>query len=432
MTREDQQIAELVKYFKGNEKTTKEYKLGVEFEHLIVEQDSLNTVSYYGLHGVEETLKEMLSQGWHGDYEENSLIGLHNEGATITLEPGSQLELSTIPRSNIKDIEQAYIHFVNQITPLLKKKNQMLLAIGYQPQTKISDIRFIPKQRYVFMSDYLKTRGKYAHNMMKGTASMQYSLDFSNEADFIKKFKVSSSLAPVMAVVFDNSPFFEGEVWQDHAVRTVLWQNCDDARCGVAAKHSGGWGYGKYAKFVLETPPIFIKKRDSTLYTGDKQYKKIFDPGDYTVSELEHAMTMVFPDVRAKSFIEIRMADACPYPLNIAGAAFWKGLLYSEENVNNLSEIFRHVTVQDIENAKKEAVKKGYEAEISGMTFAELALSLLRWAKNGLPAEERRYLDPLESLIEQRKTPAALTKERLPLGKRQAVQWCFINPIEVD
>ena len=432
MLKEDQQISEIVKYFQSKEKTKKEHKLGVEFEHMIVEQDSLNTVSYYGLNGVEETLKEMLSQGWYGDYEESSLIGLHNEGATITLEPGSQLELSTMPKSNIKDIEQEYINFVNQITPILKKKNQALLAMGYQPQTKISDIRFIPKQRYVFMSDYLKTRGKYAHNMMKGTASMQYSLDFINEEDFIKKFKVTSSLAPVMAVVFDNSPFFEGEVWQGHAVRTVIWQNCDDARCGIAAKHSGnGWGYAEYAKFVLETPPIFIQKKASSLYTGDKQYKKIFDPDDYTVAELEHAMTMVFPDVRAKSFIEIRMADACPYPLNIAGAAFWKGLLYSEENVNNLYETFRNVTVQDIENAKNEAIEKGYEAKISGMTFSELALKLIHWAKSGLSTEEGRYLNPLVSLIEERKTPAALTKERLGVGKKQAVQWCFINPIEV-
>ncbi|AQS59388.1 glutamate--cysteine ligase [Desulforamulus ferrireducens] len=436
MSRENQQITEIIKYLQSKEKDCRDYKVGVEFEHLIVEQDSLNAVSYYGPQGVEETLKEMLSYGWVGDYEEGNLLGLHREGATITLEPGSQLELSTmpqanIPQANIQDIEQEYLNFVNQITPILKKKKQALLAMGYQPQTSIADIGFIPKQRYVFMSDYLKNRGKYAHNMMKGTASMQYSLDYKNEADFIKKIKVASCLAPVMAVIFDNSPFFEGQVWPQHAARTVIWQNCDDVRCGPAAKHGHGWGYGDYAKFILETPPIFIKKKGATIYTGEQPYKELFDPDDYTLEELEQAMTMVFPDVRAKGFIEIRIADACPYPLNIAGAAFWKGLLYNEVSVNKLFEAFQNITVADIERAKQEVVNKGYQANLAGSTLAELGCRLIQLAKAGLPADEIRYLEPLQELIEQRKSPAELTKERLPLGKKQAVEWCFIKPSEV-
>lgn len=185
----ERQVSQIVNYFKNNEKPRTDFRLGVEFEHFIVDKDSLRAISYYGTNGVEETLKELLSLGWQGDYEADFLIGLHNNGTTITLEPGSQVELSIRPQATIKDIENEYLSFLKQIIPLLKEKNQILLTLGYQPETKIAEVQFIPKQRYAYMSDYLKKQGKYAHNMMKGTASMQVSVDYASEADFVKNLK---------------------------------------------------------------------------------------------------------------------------------------------------------------------------------------------------------------------------------------------------
>ncbi|AEF93658.1 Glutamate--cysteine ligase [Desulfotomaculum nigrificans CO-1-SRB] len=430
----ERQVSQIVNYFKNNEKPRTDFRLGVEFEHFIVDKDSLRAISYYGTNGVEETLKELLSLGWQGDYEADFLIGLHNNGTTITLEPGSQVELSIRPQATIKDIENEYLSFLKQIIPLLKEKNQILLTLGYQPETKIAEVQFIPKQRYAYMSDYLKKQGKYAHNMMKGTASMQVSVDYASEADFVKKFKVTNCLAPVIAAVFDNAPFFEGEIWPQHALRMVIWQNCDDDRCGIAVKDfKDGWGYSEYAQYILHTPPIIINKGGSMTYTKDKTLQELFDPDNYTREELEYMLTMVFPDVRAKSFIEIRMADSCPYPLNFAGVALWKGLLYHDENLNMLYQKFADITVEDINRAKHDVIKEGLAARLKGTAIYELAVNIVNLAKAGLPAEERDYLRPLETLLEEKKTPVAVTKEEIHEGKNSALQWCVLNNlIEVN
>lgn len=200
-------IQEIAKYFKNNEKKEEDFSIGVEFEHFIIDQETLKTISYYGIDGVEDTLMKLQAMGWKGKYERDHILGLEKEDMTITLEPGSQIELSIKPYKNIEDIERAYKSFLDEIVPILDAKGQTLITTGYQPESKIADIKMIPKQRYDYMFEYFKARGKYAHNMMKGTASVQVSVDYSSEEDYIKKFKVANALSPVIYAMFDNSPF---------------------------------------------------------------------------------------------------------------------------------------------------------------------------------------------------------------------------------
>lgn len=424
------QEAVLVDYFRNGEKKDSKLRIGMEMEHFVLHKDTLTAVSYYETNGVETILQALLTNsGWQGIYEEGHLLGLEKDSTNISLEPGGQLEISIKPLASIEAIKDEYQNFLDQVIPILEANDQVLMAIGYHPVTKIADVKFIPKQRYAYMSDYLQRQGKYALNMMKGTAAMHINMDYRSESDYIKKYKVANCLAPVIAAMFDNSPIFEGEVTKKHAPRTIVWQNCDDDRCGtVPGTFNVDFGYKQYAQFILNTPPILVKK-DTIQYTQSIKNKEMFDPDNYTKEELEYMLTMVFPDVRTKGHIEIRMSDSIPYPLNIAGVALWKGLLYHDQNLDELYQYFADIKTDDIIDAKNQVMQSGYQADFKGKKIAELAQYIVCLAKSGLSISEQVYLQPLERLVQQKKSLAAISKSRLGQGMNQALKWCVLNNV---
>lgn len=422
----EKQVQEIVRYFEINEKNENEFKIGVEFEHFIVDADDMRTISYYEKDGIQDTLKRLLDKGWQGVYEGEYLLGLHKDGTNITLEPGSQFELSIKPYKDIKEIEKEYLNFLKDINSILDAKNQVLMTVGYQPKSKISEIIMIPKKRYSLMYNHFMTRGKYAHNMMKGTASLQVAVDYKSEKDYIKKFRVINALSPVLYALFDNSAFFEGYEWNEHCLRANIWLNCDSDRCGIVqGALDNSFSYRSYAEYILNRPIIFTTDGKEAEYTGSTLFKEIFDPDNYTVQELEHALTMFFPDVRTKKFIEIRMADSVPYPLNLSIAPLLKGLLYDESNLSQLHDLVRAVTIEDVSLAKEEIIKNGLNGQFMGKTVKDIGLMLTGLAKQSLSDEEIKYIDPLEKLLRENKNPAQITKERMNLGKKQALDWCI-------
>ncbi len=427
MQTNERQVQEITNYLRQGEKGEADLKIGLEVEHLVLDCDTLCAVSYYQRHGIADILKTMQKAGWQGVYEDKYLLGLTKNGNNISLEPGGQLEISIKPHQNISDIEDEYLDFLEDLIPILEANNQMLVAIGYQPQTKIKDIPFIPKERYRYMSAYLQRQGKYALNMMKGTAAMHVNIDYRSEADYIQKFKIANCLYPVVAAMFDNVPFFEGEITTERMVKCTVWQNCDDDRCGIVdGTFRPGYSYQDYARYILNTPAIVLKK-GSNLVPCTKKYQEVFQPDNYTWDELEYMLTMVFPDIRTKHFIEIRIADSVPYPLNIAGVALWKGIMYNQDNLKDLERCFATVTAEEINAVKKRIKQQGYDAHLLGGTIHDWAKYVISLAQAGLPYEEKHYLKPLEVLVEQKLSPADVTKARLHNGKKAALSWCILN-----
>ncbi len=425
------QVEEITKYFKDSEKNEEDFKIGIEFEHFVIDKDTLETISYYGDGGVQETLKELESNGWIGDYEGEYLLGLNNKNQMITLEPGSQLEFSIKPQKNIMDIEREYFEFLKEIIPILERKNQGLIAVGYHPETRIEDIKILPKKRYSYMFEYFKDKGSHAHNMMKGTASVQIAFDFKSEEDYIKKFKVGNALAPVMYGIFDNAFYFEGQVWERHNLRSYIWENCDNDRSGIVdGAFDEDFGYEKYAEYILNGPPIFMDDGKRMYSTGNKSFKEIFNPENYSMEELEHGLTMFFPDVRTKKYVEIRMMDAIPYPLNLASIALWKGILYDEDNLNQVYEYIEDIEMEDIDKAKTSILKKGLDGELKGRTIFEIAKWLIELAKTGLGSDESKYILPLQKMIMDKKNPYEIIKEKEHLGKKEALKWCILNNLQ--
>ncbi len=422
------QKEKIINYFKENEKAKEDFRIGAEFEHFVVDANTLETVSFYEEKGIESTLKELINKGWKGKYEEDYLMGLEKNGSTITLEPGAQVELSTKPCRDVHEIENEYLSFLHDIIPILDRKNQLIVSLGYQPKSKIDNIPFIPKGRYKYMSEYFKKKGKYAHNMMKGTASLQVTIDYSSEEDYIKKFRVANALSPFISFIFDDAPFFEGESWDKSTLRVFIWNDCDDDRCKVVpGALDKVFSYEEYSEYILNAPPIIIQKDGEFHFTGDKLFKDIYSPDEFTEKELEHVLTMYFPDVRTKKFIEIRMADAVPYPLNISGVALLKGLFYDEEILDELNDKLIDLTNDKVKEAKQDIINFGKDAKIMDRNVLEVCHEIITFAQRGLDDEEAKYLFPLKELIIKKMTPSLMIKEKLHLGKHKALEKNILN-----
>jgi len=395
------QVNILVDYIKNGEKKKDEFKIGMEMEHLVLDKDTYEAIPYSGEEGIEGVLLELVKVGWQPEYEKKHLLKLFKKDSVITLEPGAQLEISIAPFSSLKKIKDVYFSFLDDVIPILNKRAMILVAIGYQPVTSISEIPLLPKERYKYMFEYLGQRGKYAHHMMKGTASLQVNLDYMDERDYIKKIRVAYFLSTFIYIFFDNGPFFERNIFKGGSIRSLIWENCDNDRCGlIKGIFDENLSYKTYAEYILNTAAIITKKGEEVFYTGNKLNKDIFNPDQYNEDEISHMFSMVFPDIRTKQFIEIRMSDSLPYPYNFGYLSMMKGLLYNQENLDNLYNKSLQFDELSYFSTKNDIKKFGLATIFHNKPIVDFFFNdLLLPAKKGLAEEERDYINCLINLF---------------------------------
>ena len=387
--------------------------LGLEIEHFIISADGTEPMYYRSQApkpGVEDVL-EYLSKAYPervlGEFA--NLIGLSGDDAAISLEPASQIEISIAPYARISDIEAAYKRFRDTLDPVLKGLGYELVSLGYNPIRKALDMPLYPKLRYKFMDEYFTEIGTHGHRMMRASAATQVSIDYSSEADAIRKARVANAIAPVLGAICDNAPVFEGEPNTKPLTRLLLWRDVDNARCRVIpGLYDDDFDFGKYADWLLGTRPIFVTRAaaddpDGKVLRpdGGKTAAEIYADAPMEEGDIEHLMSMFWPDVRVKHFVEIRPVDSLPAELALGYTALIKGLFYS---VRILAAVEKAVGVDDgtwpineqsIEDAILAIRKDGLKADVYGLELGEWEDLLFSLAAAALPRDERHYLAPL-------------------------------------
>ena len=393
--------------------------LGVELEHHVL-TDDMKSVSYdprRGRVGVREAL-EYLSQ-WYPEKTynlEGDLLGLAGEEGSVTLEPAAQLELSAAPYTQVKDVERAYANFYAHVEEFLGPRGAHLEALGYHPTRKAQELTLIPKRRYDFMNAYFAKINSHGDRMMRSSASTQVSVDFADEADAVRKMRASAALAPVLAAIADNTPVFEGEENHIPIRRLQLWREVDNRRCGtVPGIFDEGFGFGRYADWLLGTSPIFITRPAADKPEGEK-LRPFFDVpareayGDAPMgpSDVEHLISMFWPDVRLKHFVEIRPADSLPLPQVLGYTALVKGLFYSEASLRAIEDALGvdataapsrgawPLAKEDVDAAISEVQAHGFDGMVYGQTLAAWERLLFSLARAALDGDEAACLAPLE------------------------------------
>lgn len=395
---EKQVTEELIQIFNSGIKNGHD-KLGVEFEHFIIEQESLESCDYN--QGVKRVMENLSNIGWERlNHSSEEFLGLTKNGHYITLEPGGQIEVSLKPYKDVEEIREAYIRILGDIKKSLLE-NQKVISLGYHPKSKINTLEILPKVRYHEMFEYFKTRGKYAHYMMKGTASTQVAIDYHSEKDFIKKFRVSNFLSPFLYRIFDASPIFEGKIYKKNNLRLNIWDYTDECRCGIPnnALSKENYDFKDYSEFILNAPPIFLKKDEDYIFTGKKTFKKIIQENTIDGVDLEYVLGMVFPDTRLKRYIELRMPDALPYPLSLGVPALIKGIFYNQKNLDKYYDLSLKYNDEDYLKFK-ELFKEDLEIDYKSINSKMFINNLFEDAIRVLKPEELVEVYEIKKIIE--------------------------------
>lgn len=393
--------------------------IGIEFEKLPVYTKSLRAVQY------EDIVRLMLQYNngdWDGIFDGKSIIGMSKDTAHITLEPGSQFELSLNPQKTVSEIKTKIDKYNKDTAELGEKLGISWLGYGIQPLSTYKNIKIIPKKRYALMSSYLPEVASKPLVMMRETAGIQVGMDFCDEQDAMRKFRLALKLSPVVSAIFSNSPVRNGKLTKYKSYRALSWLSTDNARCGLVSpkifKKKSCFSFADYAEVLLDVPMIFIERplectgaipvRNLTF----RQFLKCgylgFNP---TIEDWELHSSLYFPDVRLKSYLEIRNHDNQRSSLIPSVPAFWKGIIYNDDAVEAAEKLLEPFTYCDFQNMRHKAPKFGLDFSIKNRKISELALELLNISMHGLKhdaAGDEKYLIPVLELVKKGVTPADL------------------------
>ena len=399
----------LIAYFEKGDKYTR--TLGFELEHVILHDDG-SAVSYSEPGGVRDVLVELAQSYDRPICDGEDIIGCESEREVVTIEPAGQIEVSLGPCTSVFDVERLYLGFRAKLDPILEKFGLQTPMLGYNPSAKVDDLELIPKYRYECMTKFLGAQPHEGICMMRGTASLQVSIDFRNEADAMRKLRIAEQIAPILALICDNAPVFEAEERKCQLVRTAVWAGMKQDRVGtVPGSLSPNFTFADYADYILSREAILVPDVDAEggwRYVADKTFDEIYADRAMTKKEIEHALSMVWPDARLKNFLEIRPADAMPLEYSLAYVVLVRALFYNDRNLDVLESLLANVGEAEVASAKEALMEKGYGAEIYGRSAEFWADLLMVLASGSLDEGEAIYLEPLASMVRYRTTLAGI------------------------
>ena len=417
---------ELVAWFAAGEKPRERFRVGTEHEKFAFTLARNGPVPYDGARGIRALLEGMqLLLGWEPIMDGPNIIGLSDVtgGGAISLEPGGQFELSGAPVSSIHRTCSELMAHLAQLREVAEPLGIGFLGLGMTPNWSRSDIPVMPKGRYRIMTAYMPKVGKLGLDMMYRTCTVQANLDFSSEADMVKKLRVSLALQPVATALFANSPFTEGKPNGFLSFRSEIWRDTDPERSGMLPwAFEPGMGYERWADYALDVPMYFVKRGDRYIDVAGRSFRDLLAgtlaelPGERaTVSDWANHLSTIFPEVRLKRYLEMRGADGGPWGRLPSLSAFWVGLLYDDACLDAAWDIVKGWTAEERQKLRDQVPRLGFQAKIRNRNLLSLARETLELARAGLTrrkkfdaygADETRYLDPLDGLAERGETPA--------------------------
>lgn len=395
----------LVDYFEAGCKGGDMGYVGVEIEQFVIDEDGdrVPYIEKHGRLGVSDILDQL--SPYYSEVVRNAegnILSLWRLDSNVTIEPAAQLELSIAPMLAIADVEAEYDNFALRMKQIMRPYDYSLVPLGYDPKNHAADLPIIPKPRYHFMDEYFaKLPGMHAERMMRATTSLQVSIDYADEADAVRKLRIATLLGPIFSYLLDNVPVFEGAPNSTPLRRMKVWRQVDPARCGaIPGLFEEGFGFGAYADWLLATPPIFITRPDDHA-TGDMTAAEAYADAPMSDKDVEHLLSMVWPDVRLKHYIEIRQADSVPFDVALGYTALIKGLFYGETNLDLIEGALGvgedgvwPYTEQSVEDAIDAIIADELDAMVYGRTVGDWISLLFQLAPDGLGVEEE-YLQPL-------------------------------------
>jgi glutamate--cysteine ligase len=417
---------ELVAWLAEGIKPKSKFRIGTEHEKFAFTLEGHRPVPYDGVRSIRALLEGMEHLlGWEPIMDGPNIIGLADVtgGGAISLEPGGQFELSGAPVETVHQTASELMAHLAQVREVAAPLRIGFLGIGMTPDWTRADMPKMPKGRYKIMTAYMPKVGKLGLDMMYRTCTVQTNLDFSSEADMVKKLRVSLALQPVGTALFANSPFTEGKPNGFLSFRSEIWRDTDNARAGMLPwAFEPGMGFERWVDYALDVPMYFVKHGADYVDVSGQSFRDLMAgklpalPGERaTISDWANHISSIFPEVRLKRYLEMRGSDGGPWRRLAALPAFWAGILYDDSCLDAAWDIAKDWTDEERQKLRDEVPRIGFKATVRGRNLLEITRECLALARAGLTrrnrrdaggADETRYLEPLELIAERGVTPA--------------------------
>jgi glutamate--cysteine ligase len=413
---------DLYSIFREAEKPRARWVIGAEMEKFGVLDATGDPISYEGDHGVLRVMSSLEPAGWvpQREHDGGPVIALLRGAASVTLEPGCQLELSGAPLDSVHAICTEFRRHIEELGPVSKELGIRWMGLGFHPFAKRSDLSMVPKDRYGIMREYLPTRGAHALDMMLRTCTVQANFDYSDERDAMRKMRVGLKLSPLTTAIFANSPFYEGAPHGGLTYRGRVWLDVDPDRSGLLpGLWKEGSGYADYVEWALGVPMFVVKRETEVIPNTGQTFRAFLKDGRNgyraTLADWQTHVNTLFPEVRLKRTIEIRGADAQGNKTRCALPALWTGIYYDEGALAAADALTADWKHDEVSAIRPDVARLGVRAVFRGQPMVALAQRVLEIAEGGLERrarkradgkDERIHLAELRSLLEKGRSPA--------------------------
>jgi glutamate--cysteine ligase len=417
-------IVQLAEPMAAGEKPREAWRMGTEHEKLVYRTSDFAAPSYDEPGGIRDLLLAMQEFGWTPVEEGGKVIALKGSDGAISLEPAGQFELSGAPLENLHQTCAETGRHLGQVKAIGERTGIGFLGLGMWPDKRRDQLPVMPKGRYAIMLRHMPRVGSMGLDMMLRTCTIQVNLDYASEADMVQKFRTSLALQPLATALFANSPFTEGKPNGFLSYRSHIWSDTDPHRTGMLPfVFEQGFGYQRYVEYMLDVPMYFVFRDGKYIDAAGQSFRDFLDgklpalPGERPrMSDWTDHLSTAFPEVRLKSFLEMRGADGGPQEMICALPAFWVGLLYDQAALDAAWDLVKDWDMEGREALRSAVPKLGLDAPLpGGGTLRDIAGEVLRISRAGLTARghlnasgdnESIYLAPLDEIVASGKVPA--------------------------
>ncbi|HEX3123586.1 MAG TPA: glutamate--cysteine ligase [Rhodanobacteraceae bacterium] len=415
--------AQLVEYIASGARTVDKWKIGTEHEKFGFRLDDLRPPTYEGPRGIGALLNGLTRFGWAPVEEHGNVIALTRGDGSITLEPAGQLELSGGQVDTLHDTCCEVMKHLREVKTVADELQLGFLGMGFQPKWKREEMPWMPKGRYAIMRRYMPLKGQLGLDMMTRTCTVQVNLDFADEADMVKKFRVALALQPIATALFADSPFTEGKPNGYLSYRSHIWTDTDPDRTGMLDfVFDEGFGFERWVDYLLDVPMYFSYRDGTYIDLAGRSFRDFLAgklpelPGALpTLKDWADHTTTAFPEVRLKKYLEMRGADGGPWNRLCALPALWTGLLYDSSALDAAWDLVKDFSMTE-RNALRDGVPKhALKLPFRNGTVRDLAERALQIAGHGLArrnrlnksgASEAVFLEPMIEFAQANQTPA--------------------------
>jgi glutamate--cysteine ligase len=432
---------DLVRHIAKGAKPKPEWRIGTEHEKFVYDLRSHKPLPYDAHPGIRGLLEGMRRFGWQPVLEDDNIIGLTQNGASLSLEPGGQFELSGAPLRNVHESCNELNTHQAQVREVCAEIGAGVIGMGFAPTWSMEETHQMPKGRYAIMRRYMPKVGGYGHEMMFRTCTVQVNLDFSSEADMVKKFRVGLALQPVATALFANSPFREGKPNGFLSYRSHIWTDVDNARAGMLPfVFDSAMSYERYVDYALDVPMYFVFRDGRYVDVAGRSFRDFLDRRipelkavTPTMGDWADHLTTIFPEARLKQFLEMRGADGGAWRRICGLPALWTGIYYDQVALDAAWDLVKDWSAEERQQLRDSVPHQAFKTPFRRRSVRDLAREMIAISADGLKRRaqmdsvgttEEGFLVPLRELVERGYTRAE------ELLERYRTDWnCDLTPL---